>query len=68
MVENRDAINRWRDGLGEIAGLAALALRENWRNLIRSWLPGSCHPRKGQLPSLRVMAVAETLAGDGHHR
>jgi hypothetical protein len=35
MVENRDAITRWRDGLGEIAGLAALALRENWRNTDR---------------------------------
>jgi hypothetical protein len=32
MVENRDAITTWRDGWGEMAGRAALALRENWRN------------------------------------
>ena len=27
-----NAISRWRDGLGEMAGRATLALRENWRN------------------------------------
>jgi hypothetical protein len=32
MVENRNAITGWRDGFGEMAGRAALALRENWRN------------------------------------
>jgi hypothetical protein len=53
MVENRDAITRWRDGLGEMAGRAALALRENWRNTDTFVMPGSClKPHTGPITML----------------
>jgi len=36
--------------------------------LVRNTPESDGDPRKGQLPFVRVMAVAETLIGDGHHR
>ena len=42
MVDNRDATTRWRDGLGEMAGRAMLALRENWRTTDTFVVAASC--------------------------
>jgi hypothetical protein len=60
MVENRDAITRWRDGLGEIAGLAALALRENWRNTDR-FVVARIMPPSQRPTSLRCSSKLTTV-------